>query len=213
MDKYDIVFDIIEHPGRYSSECLAEILADKETREIYNLLCKTQTSVDAHREVDVEAEWKSFCVARPRRGFHFLWLSGRAASVAAFLVVALFAVAVGFAVKVAVVDNNPNIDQTVSKDAHQTEPAVIQADTAVVTADTTVVAQAPVLFENASLAEIMKSVDAVYGVQSQIRNPKVAELHLYYLLDPTLSLEETIEQLNTFEQINIRVNGNVLTID
>ena len=56
MDKYDLVLDIIAHPEKYTSEELNEIMADGETREIYNLLCKTDSAIEAHNVVDVDAE-------------------------------------------------------------------------------------------------------------------------------------------------------------
>lgn len=57
MDKYELVLDIVEHPEKYTSEQLAEIMSDPETREIYNQFCKTESAIDANEEVDVDAEW------------------------------------------------------------------------------------------------------------------------------------------------------------
>ena len=53
MDKYELVLDIVEHPEKYTSEQLAEIMSDPETREIYNLLCKTDSAIEANEEVDI----------------------------------------------------------------------------------------------------------------------------------------------------------------
>ena len=58
MDKYDLVLDIIEHPEKYTSEQLAEIMSEPETREIYNLLCKTESVIKGYEEPDVSAEWE-----------------------------------------------------------------------------------------------------------------------------------------------------------
>ena len=71
----------------------------------------------------------------------------------------------------------------------------------------------PVMFEDGSLEEIMKAISTTYGVQFTFNNVEAAALHLYYRLDPSLPLDEVISQLNTFEQINIRLNGDTLTID
>ena len=76
MDKYELVLDIIEHPENYTPERLTEIMSDPETREIYNILCKTDSAVAANKGVDVDAEWDEFArkhnVRRRRR---FLWKS------------------------------------------------------------------------------------------------------------------------------------------
>ena len=74
MDKYDLVLDIIEHSENYTSEQLAELLAEPETREIYNLLCKTDSAIEAYRTIDVDAEWEDFAQKRGRRPrLSYLW--------------------------------------------------------------------------------------------------------------------------------------------
>lgn len=60
MDKYDLVLDIIEHPENYTSEQLAELLGEPEMREMYNLLCKTDSAIEASRDIDVDVEWEGF---------------------------------------------------------------------------------------------------------------------------------------------------------
>ncbi len=58
MDKHELVFDMIDHPEHYTSEQIAELLSDPEAREIYNLLCKTESTVAIHKdnEPDLETE-------------------------------------------------------------------------------------------------------------------------------------------------------------
>lgn len=212
MDKYDLVFDIIEHPDKYTSEQLAEILSEPETREIYNLLSKADTAVEAQEEFapdEVDAEWRDFqrCHFKPR--FRFMWLAGRAAGVAIFLLCSLVAVAIGVVVKVAVFERNDAPEMT-----NAAEPAVpvVTADTVAVGQDTIAPTAAPILFENATLCEIISSIEKIYNVKADFKDAKAGELHLYYRLDPANSLSETVEQLNAFEQINIRIDGTTLII-
>ena len=56
MDKYELVLDIVEHPEKCTSGQLAEIMSDPETREIYNLLCKTESAIEANEEVEVDVD-------------------------------------------------------------------------------------------------------------------------------------------------------------
>ena len=79
--------------------------------------------------------------------------------------------------------------------------------------DTIMVSPIPIMFENEPLDAIMKEVAAAYGVEVKFNNREVASLHLYYKLDTSLPLNEVVEQLNTFEQINIKQYGNLLNID
>ena len=85
MDKYDLVFDIVTHPDKYSSERLEEILSDPEIREIYALLCKINYAAESQNELtsdEVEEKWEKFeCIHFNHRPA-FQWFSGRAASIA-----------------------------------------------------------------------------------------------------------------------------------
>lgn len=213
IDKYDLVFDIIEHPDRYTAEQLAEIISDPETKEIYTLLCKTDSAAEVHkRRVDVDAEWRSFADRhlRSRRPKFALFAQNRAASIATFALTSLAAVAVGIAVTVSVTDNSHKIDDTGTEHAATTATS-ISSDSIKIRTDS--VAAATILFDNATLRDIMDAVSKMYDVEVKFGNNDAASLRLYFKLNPEHSLDETVERLNTFEQINITVNGSTLTID
>ena len=53
MDRYELVLEIIEHPEKYSADRLSEIFSDPETKKIYNLLCKTDSAIEAAKEMVV----------------------------------------------------------------------------------------------------------------------------------------------------------------
>lgn len=77
MDKYDLVFDIVTHPDKYSSERLEEIFSDPETREIYALLCKINYAAESQNELtsdEVEENGKNSSayisiIGQPSNGF------------------------------------------------------------------------------------------------------------------------------------------------
>ena len=209
MDKYDLVLDMIEHPENYTSEQLAELLAEPETREIYNLLCKTDSAIEASRGIDVDAEWE--CFAQKRGRLSYLWRGSRAASIAAIVGSSVVAVAAGIAVTVAVVTHKL---EPVAKEATIVSTAMPATTEDIITpADTVRSLSEPMMFENEPLEAIIKEVAAAYGVEVKFNNREVASLHLYYKLDTSLPLKEVVEQLNTFEQINIKQDGNILNID
>lgn len=212
MDKYDLVLDIIEHPEKYSSEQLSEIMSEPETREIYNLLCKTESAIKDSEEPDVNTEWKKYSnsrLVRPR--WVFSWFGSRAASIAAIVGTSLAAFAAGIAVTVSVIDHKSEpMDETV---AVSSSDVADSTDTVTAKSETVNESLAPVMFEDEPLERIMREIAEVYGVEVLFNDMETASLHLYYKFDPSLTLNEVIEQLNTFEQINIRRNGNTLTID
>ncbi len=212
MDKYELVLDIVEHPEKYTSEQLAEIMSDPETREIYNLLSKADSAIEANKEVYVEAEWEDFSERHSVRNRRIsFWSGSRAASIAAIVSTSIVAVAAGIAVTVAVIDHKPKpIAENVV-----VAPSVIAVSTDTLTTknDTVMVNQTPVMFEDEPLEKIMKEISNAYDVEVKFNSKEAALLHLYYKFDPSLPLNEVVEQLNTFDQINIKQNGNTLTID
>lgn len=213
MDKYDLVLDIIEHPDNYTSEQLTELLSEPEAREIYNLLCKTDSAIKAGEVPDVNAEWEKFSAkhttARPHRLFP--WFGSRAASIAATVGSSIVAVAAGVAVTVSVIEHKPEM---VTEEVTVTSVADFETIDAITSQNDTVRKNlSPVMFENETLEIIMKEIADAYGVEVNFNNKEAASLHLYYKLDPSLSLSDVVEQLNTFEQINIMQNGNSLNID
>lgn len=212
MDKYDLVLDIIEHPEKYSSEQLAEIMSESETRDIYNLLCKTDSAVEAYQDSDINAEWKIFSDKNKVRLHRtFLCPGSRAASIAAIIGTSIIAVAAGIVATVAVIDHRQkpigdNATVASSVIANPTDKITIQNDTVKFGADA-------IMFEDESLENIMKDVADAYGIEVKFNNNETASLHLYYKFDPSLPLNEVVEQLNTFERIKIERNGNILIIN
>lgn len=224
MDKYELVLDIIGHPEKYTAERLAEIMSDPETREIYNLLCKADSAVEANRETDVDAEWENFARrhgdrlssglgsdGRQPRPLLLRWFGSRAASIAAIVCTSIVAVAAGIAVTVTLTDRSDESRQVAAATPERSESEYTDS-ISTVPADTVSALTAPVMFEDEPLEAIMNTVARAYGVEVRFNNDEAASLHLYYKLDPSLPLDEVVSQLNTFEQINIRRNGNTLTI-
>lgn len=212
MDKYDLVLDIIEHPDKYSSEQLTEIMSEPETREIYNMLCKTESVIKDSEKPDATTEWEKFSNSQLVRQHRlFSWFGSRAASTAAIVGTSIAAVAAGIAVTVSVIKYKS--EPIAENEAVAPSVVALSTDTTTTKCDTFNVRLTPVMFENEPLEKIMKEVAKAYGVEVKFNDMEAASLHLYYKFDPTQSLNEVVKQLNTFEQINISRNENTLTID
>ena len=214
MDKYDLVLDIVEHPDKYTTQQLSEILSDPETREIYNLLCKTESAVTFNNHnIDVDAEWERFATKRAvHRHRFFMWAGNRAASIAAIVCTSIAAMAAGIAVTVSVMESSkePVVDME-EVPVVETPAGVAMADTVVTPADT-IPAAAIVMFEDVPLEVVMKEIAKAYNVEVRFTNKKTASLRLYYRLNTALSLDEVISQLNTFGHIDIKRNENTIII-
>ena len=212
MDKYEFVLDIVEHPEKYTSKQLAEIMSDPETGEIYNLLCKVDSAMDADKKVDVEAEWERFSERHSVRSRHLrFWLCSRAASVAAITGTSVVALAAGIAVSVSLIGHKP--EPVAGNVTAVSSVEYVSADPIAADSDAVNVGRGSIMFEDEPLEKIMRDVADAYGVEVKFNSKKAASLHLYYKLDLSLPLNEVVEQLNTFEQINIKQDGGLLTID
>lgn len=212
-NRHAIVLDIIEYPQRYTSSQLEEILSDPETRGIYNLICKCDSTIKSGKPIDVDDEWKKF--SRMKAAPHsrsFIWSGSRAAAIAAIIFTSLIAIAAGIAIMIAVKNNDPKSTSEKTSNINNISNTTPDAS-AIEPQDSIMPATIPVMFEDNSLADIMKTIAATYGVEIKFNNREAEYLHLYYRLDPSLTIDEIISQLNTFEQININHSGNTLTIE
>lgn len=226
MDKYDLVLDIIGHPENFSQEQLKELLADKETREIYNLLCKTCSTVNHECDSpDANAEWEAFKAKRLKGDGNesakpaqlrmlTSWLSSRAASTAIVIGLSITSIAaIGIGIKMM-----SDRQQMVAKEAvADVKPLATQAaaegDTIQNVTRQKPAPAEPIVFENATLETIMTAVGEYYGVSIRYANAEAKSLRLYFRLDASLPLAEVMEQLNTFDRINVTLKDNTLTIN
>lgn len=225
MDKYDLVLDIIGHPENFSQEQLKELLADKETREIYNLLCKTGSAVNHECDSpDADAEWEAFKAKRltgesNRSARHARlrvltsWLSSRAASTAIVVGLSITSIAaIGIGIKM-MADHRQTAAKEAVADVKPLAQAAAGGDTIRTATKQKTAPAEPIVFENATLETIMTAIGEYYGVSVRYANNEAKTLRLYFRLDASLPLAEVMEQLNTFDRINITQTDNTLTIN
>lgn len=212
MNKYELVFDIIELPENYTPWRLHEIMSDPDIREIYVLMCKIKSAKTPLPTIDADREWENFVKKNMPRRRRFLHIpSSRAASILALVGSSIVAVAAGIAVTVAVTTHISSVAEEDPADDEQTESV---GKSFFPMADSIVQAvPSQIVFEDETLENILETVACTYGASLHINNTEAAALHLYYRLDPYRPLDEVISGLNTFEQINITLANNNITVD
>lgn len=226
MDKYDLVLDIIGHPENFSQEQLKELLADKETREIYNLLCKTCSTVNHECDSpDANAEWEAFKAKRLKGDGNesakpaqlrmlTSWLSSRAASTAIVVGLSITGIAaIGIGIKMMADHRQTATKEAVADVKPLATAAAAEGDTIQTATRQKPAPAEPIVFENATLETIMTAVGEYYGVSIRYTNAEAKSLRLYFRLDASLPLAEVTGQLNTFDRINITLKDNTLTIN
>ena len=217
MDKIDKLLDAIEHPERYSDVEMEAMLADSEVKEVYDMLDKTKSSLTPIATPDVDAEWKAFQKTHPtvqqRKPFHIFNLFTRnvAASTAIGIAsIAAVAAVVGVSVNYAL--NQKEAANTTETVAVVKENTVVN-DTIVSVEETSAVLPETIAFDNEPLVAIVTRIADYYGYKAEFSTDAPKTLRLYYRWNQAQTIEDVVESLNNFEQINLTVKDKTIKID
>ncbi len=216
-DNIDRLLDALEHPENYSDADVEQLLANPEAREVYDMLRKTADASAPVSEINLDEEWRCFEAKQPKRRPVILrWLSFMASRNAAAVVTALVGTLAVVAATIGVThyfNANKEMAQT-----EQTEPQkqTAIADSNVAPTDTIPAETTPlpetIVFKGENLERILADMAGYYGVTVKFNQDAAKSLLLYFEWDQSLPLNEVVEQLNNFEQINITLTDKALTV-
>ena len=220
MNKTDLLLQMMEQPQHYTAEEWQEILADEECRELYTLMSKTQSAIDAARvdkEVTdemIDAEWQR--LSHEKRKTTGRRVSGNEVRSEKYSFLKFAAMFVGIlmlsgiayaAIHIASHYNAPNEQDTeVIKNSQPStsSPQLAEPDT--------IVAPQPKLYDNVPLGEIFEELSAYYNVKVVYQNEDAPRLRLFYQWKPEYTLGKVVEMLNNFEWIQIQTENDTLFI-
>lgn len=216
-DNIDRLLEVLEHPQNYSDAEVEQMLTDPEVRKVYDMLRKTADASAAVSEINLDEEWRRFETKQPkRRPIILRWLSFMASRKAA-------AVAITLVGTLAVVAATIGVTYyfNANKEIAQTEQAEPQEQTAitnsnVATTDTIPAEKTPlpetIVFKGENLERIVADIARYYGATVKFNQDAAKSLQLYFEWDQALPLNDVVEQLNNFEQIDITLTDKVLTV-
>lgn len=216
-DNIDRLLDALEHPENYSDAEVEQLLTDSEAREVYDMLRKTADASAPFPEINLDEEWQRFEAKQPKRSSIILrWLSFMASRNAAAVVIALVGTLAVVAATVGVTHYF-----NVNKEIAQTKQAEPQEQTAIaninvapsdtIPAETTSLPET-IVFKGENLERILTAMAGYYGATVKFNQDDAKSLQLYFEWDRSLPLNEIVEQLNNFEQIDITLTDKVLTV-
>ena len=147
-EKIERLLDMTEHPEHYSEEEMQEILADKETREYYDLIIKTDDAYTKSHDVDVDKALQEF---ETKHSHHF-----SLSKIAAILIGILLVSGITYA---AIVFNRNSSDKQVSQKA-QIGRVIADKPAKSINAETTdtTTTQKEQLFDNVELQTILDDI-------------------------------------------------------
>lgn len=216
-DKIDRLLDALEHPENYTDTEVEQILSDPQAREVYDMMRKTADASAPVPEINLDEEWHRFESKQTRRKPVILrWLSFMASRNAAAVVIALVGTLAVVAATIGVthyIGARQELAQT--QQTEQQEQTVV-ANTDIAPTDTIPVEKVPlpqtILFKGETLETILADIAKYYGVSVKFNQDASKSLQLYFEWNQALPLNEVVEQVNNFEQINITLTDNVLTV-
>lgn len=212
MNKTDLLLQMMEHPQAYSADEWQQILLDDECRELYTLMSKTRSAIDAARAEEqitdqvIDEEWQRFCATTHQAARHTSQFRKIAASVIGVLIVSGIAFAAMHIAR-----------------QHQEQKAMKVADTTAVansspftlhpslTEDT--VAMQPVIYDNIPLEKMLPEIAAHYDVKVTFANEEVRAFRFRFVWNPQQGIEQAVSDLNQFERLKVTLRDKEITVE
>ena len=208
-EKRLMLFDMQEHPDKYTDEQIEHLLADEEVKEFLRDLAMARMAGKkaTPKKVDVDKAWKEFSNGSYRNRMKI------AASIVGIIFlsgVALAAVQNGwlnFSTSDKVVDNKAMAEQIVPSNTLANDSLK-----AMTVEPTDSLDMKPVVFDNAELGTVLMQMADFYHVKVEYMNANTQHVRLFFNWNKTKTLEQNMELLNAFDRIQIEYADGTLIV-
>ena len=208
-EKRLMLFDMQEHPEKYTDEQMENLLADEEVKEFLRDLAMARMAGKkaTPKKVDVDKAWKEFSNGSYRNRMKI------AASIVGIIFlsgVALAAVQNGwlnFSTSDKVVDNKAMAEQIVPSNTLANDSIKAMTVEPMDSLD-----MKPVVFDNAELGTILMQMADFYHVKVEYMNANTQHVRLFFNWNKTKTLEQNMELLNAFDRIQIEYVEGILIV-
>ena len=208
-EKRLMLFDMQEHPDKYTDEQIEHLLTDEEVKEFLRDLAMARIAGKkaTPKKVDVDKAWKEFANGSYRNRMKI------AASIVGIIFlsgVALAAVQNGwlnFSTSDKVVDNKAMAEQIVPSNTLANDSLK-----AMTVEPTDSLDMKPVVFDNAELGTILMQMADFYHVKVEYMNANTQHVRLFFNWNKTKTLEQNLELLNAFDRIQIEYADGTLMV-
>lgn len=217
MDKIDKILELIENTEELSPGEIDRLLADPEMRELYDALGEISGAFhasDIHVGTDcIEEEWTKFRRRHLYAGWRAVWHRRRAAMIGGVVVTSMVAVGMGIGISMHHQRNESEIGSALSHSLTR-EISVTQSTDSLLkqTGAGMAIDEVPVEFENETLEMILAQIAAKNGLEVKYLSTDPKLLRLYFVWDPSQSVEETIAQLDNFERFSVHLSDDTIIV-
>lgn len=194
MDKTERIIDMTEYPERYSEDELRQLLVDDdEGRKIYKTISELNVAFTMEaRKHDGNTSSISFWKKTAAVFIGICLLSG-----IAYAAVSTGLFSTRHEEKSADV---ADADTVVSTQIRRNEPVAEWVETVKA-------------YEDVMLEKILADIAVTYGTTVVYKSDKAKVLRLYFKFDASRGLEKTVSELNSFNNINITIQGKNLIVE
>lgn len=216
-EKRLMLFDMQEHPEKYTDEQVADLLADAEVKEFLRDMAMARMSVKKAnpQKVDVDEAWKEFskanvadkAIATKTKAVYRSKIK-IAASIAGIIFLSGFTFAA--------VQNGwlrfLSSDKTTDDEAtpEQVTTTIVPVKDSEERKDT--LSMKPIVFDNTELGVILAEMSEFYRVKVVYLNAETKHIRLFFNWNKTNTLEQNLEILNAFDRIHIDYADGILKV-
>jgi len=201
-EKMKRLLDAQDHPETFTEEELQAMLKEDDLRESAELMARLKQAYIGKEteDIDVDAEWQRFASQKPKRR-SWGWMQIAAAFIGLLLVSGIAIAAVHI------------VRHYQKPEAPQVADTTAVANSSAFTHHSSFKKEAgPVVFDNVTLDSIAKDIAAYHHLEMNLQNGQAGELRFYFVWNQDESLQEVIEKLNMFEQVNLAVEDRKLIV-
>ena len=207
-EKRLMLFDMQEHPEKYTDEQIERLLADEEVKDFLRDLAMARMAGKkaTPKKVDVDKAWKEFANGSYRNRM----------KIAASVVGIIFISGVAFAAvqngwfKFSTSDKAVE-DKTATEQIVYSKQLVNDSLKAMMIEPKDSLDMKPVVFDNAELGTILTQMADFYHVKVEYVNANTQHVRLFFNWNKTKTLEQNLELLNAFDRIQIEyVEGTLM---
>ena len=208
-EKRLMLFDVQEHPEKYTDEQIERLLADEEVKDFLRDLAMARMAGKkaTPKKVDVDKAWKEFANGSYRNRM----------KIAASIVGIIFLSGVAFAAvqngwfKFSTSDKAVEEKATIEQIANSKQ-LVNDSLKAITTEPKDSLDMKPVVFDNAELGTILTQMADFYHVKVEYVNANTQHVRLFFNWNKAKTLEQNLELLNAFDRIQIEYVEGIIKV-
>lgn len=220
-EKRMMLFDMQEHPEKYTDEQVEYLLADEEVKEFFHELAMARMAGKKANPKNVDGAWKEFVQAHHEDKLAIDAGKSKGAyrnrmKIAASIVGIIFLSGValaaihngwlGFSASDQAADNKAAAEQLATTQALPNDS--LRAATA---ENKDSLDMKPVVFDDAELGTILAQLSGFYHVKVEYVNAGAQHIRLFFNWNKTKTLEQNLEILNAFDRIQIEyIDGTLM---